>query len=171
MVARAYYFPKVRDEERRPVAAEEEPDADGPLFCVYWQGRWIPYAAARVLDVFRPPAAGGAGGAAAAERGRELGRRVRGTLFFPRAMVPANSKLSLLESPEAAVNRADARYFLAGWDGPEVQGTLVRRRMAEWLGRCHAAFDREVLLPLPLPMLPLQLLLLLPRSPCDDARV
>ena len=113
LVVRAYYFPKLLDKELRPLADEERADADGPLFSAYWQGRWIPYAAARLLDAFRPAGSGSAAAAAA-----ELGRRVRGTLFFPRDMAPANSKLSLLDSPEQARER--------GRDSPKQAGLRTR---------------------------------------------
>ena len=140
-VVRLFYFPRVRGEDRRPLAREEEADRDGPFLSVYWQGRWVPYAAVRVLDIFQPLSSVNA---SAAQLQRELSARVRGTIFFPRAMVPANSKLSLSESPEIALN--GARYYPDGWSGAFYNARNFARPVATWLDECHKAFDREVLL-------------------------
>ena len=119
VTVRLYYFPKLLDQETRPLDKYEARQmeersssaADAqPLICCYWEGRWIPYSEVRSLKkVFE--------GIRKEVETRPLLGRLRGSVFLPHGFLPSNNKLTFQQSPQVALNQDTVRIMKAGvWD-------------------------------------------------------
>ena len=137
VTVRLYYFPKILDKETRPYDKyEEQGNLDRPIISCYWEGRWIPYAQVdwvkKVFDKVSKDT-----------MHRHLLRRLRGSIFFPHSFVPTHNKLSLQQSPQAALDADLVRVMKSGsWDNDDERG--VSGDFERWLKDCQKKYDRDI---------------------------
>jgi hypothetical protein len=142
-VVSLHYFPKLLCKATRPLDKyEKKLPGEGPVLSIYWQGRWIPYSMVRQL----PKALIGQ------KQLLEFKDRLRGTIWFPRKMLPSNNKLHLNKSPnepllDSAVLLHDLksnepRDIKIEWD--EDKSRNVQSKFKSWITKCHEAYDREI---------------------------
>ena len=138
VAVRLYYFPKILDEETRPYDQfEEKRNLDKPIFSCYWEGRWIPFAHVdSVKKVFN--------NIEKDTQGRQLLRRLRGTMFFPHSYTPTHNKLAFKHAPQPAVDAEAVRVMRSesGWENDEERA--VRVKFEQWIKECQKNFDRDI---------------------------
>lgn len=131
-----YYFPFVLEKETRPSDKFEKAETSAIMSC-YWQGRWIPYTETIQIGSlpFFPDDA----------EEKELLKRVRGTIFFPRNMQPKSNKLSFVDHVNVMLQASDE--FFTNWlDETSLPAGVkkIKTRVKKWLRECHENFDREI---------------------------
>jgi len=143
-VVSLHYFPKLLSKPTRPLDKYEKTlPGEGPMLSIYWQGRWIPYSMVRQL----PKALIGT-----TFQSNHLMDRLRGTIWFPRKMLPSNNKLRLNQCPEEQLNQGEVRLhdlnsneprdIKIEWD--EDNNRYVQSKFKNWIKKCHEAYDREI---------------------------
>lgn len=137
VTVRLYYFPKILDEEKRPLDVyEQKENLDQPIISCYWEGRWIPYAQVNnIKKVFKKIADD--------PMNRHLLRRLRGSMFFPHSFIPTNNKLKFRDPPQVAVDDEAVRVYPDGkWDYDSERD--VQAKFRSWILECQKNYDKDI---------------------------
>jgi len=140
VTVRLYYFPKILEEETRPIDEYEKKDLDldKPILSCYWEGRWIPYESVTQLKMLEQ--------ARQDTQHKQLLRRLRGSIFFPHSYTPTNNKLKFQAAPHTSLEHTSVQVMKENeWEaeGTGAQ-TAVKKKFVDWIKQCHEKFDRDI---------------------------